>query len=70
MAKIDKVISKQLLAGGWRLHSTRNHEKWLCSCGEHGPVIKPKTMGRGRGANNFRSIMRKQGSCSVDIALG
>ncbi len=70
MARIDSIISRQLREAGWRLVSTKSHEKWVCGCGRHGPVIKATTTGRGRGAKNFRSLMRRQGDCSVEVHLG
>lgn len=72
MAKMDRKISRQLEAAGWVLRGNGKgkHEKWVCGCGEHGPIIKATSMGGGRGAANFRSLMRKQGDCSIDIKLG
>lgn len=70
MANINGKIERQLRKAGWILKSTGKHQKWVCGCGDHGPVIKATTVGGGRGAQNFRSFMRKQGGCSVDIKLG
>lgn len=70
MAKMDKKITRQMQAAGWCLRSNGKHEKWVCGCGDHGPIIKSTTIGQGRGAKNFRSLMKKQGSCSIDIKLG
>jgi hypothetical protein len=69
MASLDKKITKQLEAAGWEMSSSSKHEKWLCPCGAH-IVIKSHTMGQGRAALNFRSILKKQGRCSVDLKLG
>jgi hypothetical protein len=70
MARKDKQISKQLEAAGWSMITSNKHEKWICACGVHGPVIKPSTMGEGRGIKNFASIMKRQGDCSVKIKFG
>lgn len=69
MAKIDRVISKQLAKAGWELRSSKKHLKWFCSCGQH-YVIQSSSIGKGRGVQNFRSLMRKQGDCSVTLKLG
>lgn len=69
MAKIDRVISKQLAAAGWELRASKKHLKWYCGCGEH-MVVQSSSIGKGRGIQNFRSMMRKQGDCSVQLKVG
>lgn len=69
MAKKDRKINRQLRDAGWVLVSQSNHEKWHCPCGEH-LIVKSSTVGGGRGQANFRSLMRRQGDCSVDLKLG
>lgn len=71
MAKIDKSIRKQMRAAGWEIRGTvKTHEKWFCPCGVHGPCVRAASVGGGRGAMNFRALMRRQGGCSVDLKLG
>lgn len=70
MAKTEKLITKQMKSAGWTVKAGKGHIKWYCGCGAHGPIIQASTIGQGRGAQNFRSLVRKQGKCSVDLKLG
>lgn len=70
MAKLDTKIRKQMEAAGWKMRSGKTHFKWYCGCGAHGPIIQATSIGKGRGAQNFKSLMKRQGCCSVCIKLG
>jgi hypothetical protein len=69
VAKIDRAITKQMEAADWELRSAKNHLKWFCRCGEH-IAIQSSSVGKGRGVRNFKSLMKNQGECSVNLKLG